>query len=171
MNKILDDLSEFDNVQVLHEIDATKLNEYSCFKDIKFDRVIFNFPCIPGEGTSQDAQLNEIETNKLLLKSFFRASEQLSIREIHITHKCKGAFMSWNIPSLSSESKFEFQHAHVFDKELYPGYENKKVNQKGSFPAFDAKTYIFQNKDVGEIESLEKTDSKVNLTVPQLMDI
>ena len=56
--------------------------------------------------------------------------------------------MSWNIPSLCEASKFSYERAYVFDKEMYPGYENKKVNQKGSFPVFDAKTYVFKNKEI-----------------------
>ena len=35
-----------------HGIDATKLDTYSF---PHFDRMIFNFPCIPGEATGQDA--------------------------------------------------------------------------------------------------------------------
>jgi hypothetical protein len=43
---------------------------------------------------------------------------------------------------------------------LYPGYENKKVNVKGSFPIFDSKTYIytaknFKNEEEEIIESLD----------------
>ncbi len=57
----------------------------------------------------------------------------------------------------------------VFDKDLYPGYENKKVNEKGSFPIFDAKTYIFSTKDEIEepeevqIEGEEKIESMENM--------
>jgi hypothetical protein len=64
-----------------------------------------------------------------------------------VTHKCKGAFFSWNMKNLCEGSTFKFNSAMVFDKDLYPGYENKKVNEKGSFPIFDAKTYIFSSKE------------------------
>lgn len=62
--------------------------------------------------------------------------------------------------SLCEESQFNFDRAVVFDKDLYPGYENKKVNVKGSFPIFDSKTYIytaknFKNEEEEIIESLD----------------
>ena len=58
--------------------------------------------------------------------------------------------MSWNIPALCEKTKFEYERAYVFDKEMYPGYENRKVNQKGSFPVFDAKTYGFKNFEISQ---------------------
>jgi len=65
------------------------------------------------------------------------------IVEVHISHKCKGAFGSWQIPERCANSDFKFQHSIIFDKELYPGY--KKVHPgNGSFPVHDAKTYIFR---------------------------
>jgi len=40
---------------------------------------------------------------------------------------------------------------------LYPGYENKKVNIKGSFPIFDSKTYIFRaNNDSDDKEVINE---------------
>ena len=39
----------------------------------------------------------------------------------------------------------------VFDKDLYPLYENKKVQtQSGSFPVHDAKVYVFRRRSDGE---------------------
>ena len=36
-------------------------------------------------------------------------------------------------------------HSCVFDKNIYPDYENKKVQtQKGGFPTYDAKVYVFR---------------------------
>lgn len=49
------------DVKVHHGIDATKLDTYPELNEKKFDKVIFNFPCIPGDATGKDAQLNEIE--------------------------------------------------------------------------------------------------------------
>jgi hypothetical protein len=60
MSKLLMDFHEKD-VKVHHGIDATKLDTYPELNEKKFDKVIFNFPCIPGDATGKDAQLNEIE--------------------------------------------------------------------------------------------------------------
>jgi len=101
------------------------------------------------------------------MKKFFLTSSNLEIDEIHVTHKCKGAFFSWNMKSLCEGSQFNYDRGVVFDKDLYPGYENKKVNIKGSFPIFDSKTYIFtlENKkdDEEETTELEIIDVKKGL--------
>ena len=96
------------------------------------------------------------------MKKFFKSSSNLDVQEIHVTHKCKGAFFSWNMKSLSEGSSFNFDNAVVFDKDLYPGYENKKVNTKGSFPIFDSKTYIFRavNAEKEDEAILETIDCK-----------
>jgi len=47
MNKIIEDL-ESKGVNVHHGIDATKLDSYEVLNEKRFDRIIFNFPCIPG---------------------------------------------------------------------------------------------------------------------------
>ena len=54
MKKIFKSFRE-KNVKVSHGIDATKLDTYSQFNEKKFDKVIFNFPCIPGDSTAKDA--------------------------------------------------------------------------------------------------------------------
>lgn len=48
---------------------------------------------------------------------------------------------------------------------MYPGYENKKVNIKGSFPIFDSKTYIFRASSQKEEEegTFEIIDVKKDL--------
>ena len=128
MKKIFESFKE-KNVKVLHGIDATKLDTYSQFNEKKFDKVIFNFPCIPGDSTAKDAQLNEIEQNKDMLDKFFQALSKMSPRpkQVEISHKCKGAFRSWNIKERCENSAYEFSHAVIFDKDLFELYENKKV--------------------------------------------
>jgi hypothetical protein len=73
--------------------------------------------------------------------------------QIEISHKCKGAFRSWNIRERCENSSYEYSHALVFDKDMFELYENKKVQtQTGSFPTHDAKNYVF--KLIGQSETL-----------------
>ena len=66
---------------VLHEVDATDLSSSiscSCRKrrqqdsnkisDLRFDLVVWNFPCVDGGKEGKDAQLEEIEENKDLMR-------------------------------------------------------------------------------------------------------
>ena len=72
---------------------------------------------------------------------------------------------------LSSGSKYLFSRAVVFDKECYPGYENKKVNIKGSFPIFDAKTYVFTADNEGKEEEEEGTIEGKSLNDKDLINV
>ena len=56
INDIIKDLKS-KNVTVHHGIDATSLESSELIFDgiKKLDHIIFNFPCIPGSSTAQDA--------------------------------------------------------------------------------------------------------------------
>jgi hypothetical protein len=49
------------------------------------------------------------------------------VKSIEISHKCKGAFRSWNITERSQSSDYIYSHAVIFDKDIFELYENKKV--------------------------------------------
>jgi len=93
--------------------------------------------------------------NQDLIKGLFAACDQLpSLTSIQISHKTKGSFHSWNMSSLCSESAWKYCHSVVFDRELYPGYQNKKVlTAKGGFPTFDAKVYVYTKEIKEKVET------------------
>jgi len=55
MNDVIKELESYENVEVVHQIDATIIDSYKQFKNKHFTKVMFNFPCIAGQSTSQDA--------------------------------------------------------------------------------------------------------------------
>ena len=77
----LECLQRFENVEILHNIDATKLSEY--FSNRKFERIIFNFPHTGGK--------SNIKKCRKLLEDFFTSGVQHieSYGDICIT-LCKG---------------------------------------------------------------------------------
>ena len=140
---------EENGATVMNGIDATKLHEVSALQGEKFDRIIWNFPCI-GQGLSAgaDGQSSEMEANKSLIKDFFRSASQLlsTEGEVHIAHKTIEPFCWWQMPKLGLESGggLDLSCSLVFDRALFPGYVNRKALHKKSFPCHDAEIYVFK---------------------------
>ena len=101
------------DVRILHGVDAKKVHKNAelvkILKEMEtgeaenanmIDKVIFNFPCVPSKsgGAKQDAQLDELNENKLMLKKLFKSLDKLNkkhgiqVNELHIAHKTKGSF-------------------------------------------------------------------------------
>lgn len=170
-------------VQLIHEVDAThfKATSYFTNKNLKhfYDVIIWNFPCVRVE-KGADGQVTELDLNKKLLKEFFLNSKYFLKKEakvtddvkqedetddlssyegeIHIAHKTIEPFSWWKIKELALESDFFCPFSITFDKCLYPGYVNRKVLDKKSFPCNDAQLYLFLqlNKKLNKNKNLDK---------------
>jgi len=119
-------------------------------EELGFDRIVWNFPCIAGEGGA-DSQLKEMEDNKALMSSFFREAPAVLLPsgEIHVVHKTKPPFSHWGIENLAQEAGLELVGRVVFDRSNYPSYDNRKVTSgSGKFPTWDAVTYIWRVPEV-----------------------
>ena len=150
-------LSQLPYVQVLHEVDGTSL-----FGDMQivpmykeyFDYIVWNFPC-KGVPEGKDGQVDEIEENKDMLRSFFTTCKALvkpfsterDGGEIHVTHKTIEPFSWWDIITIAEKAGWVFKRCVVFDRYLYPGYTNRKALDRKSFPCNDALTYVFCQTD------------------------
>ncbi|ETI39731.1 hypothetical protein L914_14152 [Phytophthora nicotianae] len=171
--KILDELNAMPHVTVQHEVDATDAEQMKTLG--QFDRVIWNFPCVRAP-RGEDGQNQEMETNKKLLSDFFAHVAQIltPTGEVHVTHKTKKPFGQWGIENIAKTNKLRHQQSVVFDRCLYPGYSNKKVLSKGSFPIWDSLTFIFVPEDRTHPETPEngKPEDSDNIPVePVTMDI
>ncbi|KAG3112892.1 hypothetical protein PI124_g1925 [Phytophthora idaei] len=170
--KILDELHAMPHVTVHHEVDATDAEQMKTLG--QFDRVIWNFPCVRAP-RGEDGQNDEMETNKKLLNDFFAHVAQILTPsgEVHVTHKTKKPFGQWGIESIAKTNKLRHQQSVVFDRCLYPGYSNKKVLSKGSFPIWDSLTFIFVPEDRPQPETradAEVTENSIPVE-PITMDI
>ena len=159
-------------VSTIHNVDATCLGTANCkvlqymksygqvgvpkasgSNSPRFHRIIWNFPCVhsPLDESQQvqrgrDGQNEEMESNKMMLRKFFECSVHFLTPggEVHLVHKTKPPYNQWNLSDLVAESGMTLQAAVVFDRELYPGYTNRKaLVGRGSFPISDARTFIF----------------------------
>jgi len=167
--------------KVIHSVDATKLHKNASVLESAgrggegadlagFARVIWNFPCVAGVSSRDaDAQVAEMETNKHLLRRFFRSCTKPGVLqcaegvnggggEIHVSHKAKAPFCHWDIEGCAEKgggSALRSTGALVFDRACFPGYGARKVaTGSGSFPTWDAKTYMW------ELESGRGQDAK-----------
>ncbi|GMF26037.1 unnamed protein product [Phytophthora lilii] len=140
------------NVTVQHEVDATDAEQMKTLG--RFDRVIWNFPCVRAP-RGEDGQNQEMEMNKQLLHGFFAHVGQMltPTGEVHVTHKTKAPFGQWGIENIAKTNKLRHQQSVIFDRCLYPGYSNKKVLSKGSFPIWDSLTFVFVSEDRAEPET------------------
>ncbi|CAM9264164.1 unnamed protein product, partial [Ectocarpus fasciculatus] len=138
-------------VDVRHEVDATNLAPSLPHKKYTnhFDFIAWNFPCIRMP-RGADGQVEELETNKQLLRYFFENCAYLlkngkgdsEVGEIHLTHKTIEPFSWWGIEDIAKECGFKCVAKVVFDKYLFPGYVNKKVLDNKSFPLHDARVSV-----------------------------
>ena len=162
-------------VTPVHGVDATILGTSKCklllnghAGERKYHRVIWNFPCVhsPMDAVDQnqrgrDGQNEEMEENKKMLRLFFSRVVDLLIPggEVHLVHKTKPPYNQWDISEQVGDSGMQLAGAVVFDREMYPGYINRKaLVGRGSFPISDARTFIFvapmilrPNKDIASI--------------------
>ena len=99
VEKTLQILEGNENISLHHGVDATNIPE-DILDDKKPDIAVFNFPYVPAGdvdssnegGEEKDAFLADIENNKKMLDQMFGRVKTLQISEVHISHKCKGAF-------------------------------------------------------------------------------
>jgi hypothetical protein len=73
--------------------------------------------------------------------------------QLHVTHKTIEPFSWWEITQLAEECGLFLYCSIVFDRCLYPGYVNRKVLDKKSFPLHDARTFVFMTDPKFSISS------------------
>lgn len=142
-------------VMVCFRVDATRLlgTLPSSLKNMKFDRVVWNFPC-SAIGKGQDGQNDAMEFNKQLVRQFVNNSYQLvsDSGEIQMCHKTKPPFNQWSIQKIavelcnenSEKPKVHYEGRIVLDRCLLPPYQPRKALHAKSFPCHDACMYIFR---------------------------
>ncbi|KAI3799970.1 hypothetical protein L1987_35276 [Smallanthus sonchifolius] len=100
--------------QVMHDVDATKMQALPCFDNMKFDVIFFNFPhsgFVKGGGRVSRPKAIEMLTQH---------------GHIQVTHKSDGSYGKLNIVGLAQqEGLIEVVDSEWFNIHDYHGYENK----------------------------------------------
>ncbi|KAJ0095700.1 hypothetical protein Patl1_16331 [Pistacia atlantica] len=132
---------------ILHGVDATKMKLHPNLKMRKFDRIIFNFPHAGFYGKEDNKHM--IEMHRSLVHGFFKnASTMLRANgEVHVSHKTKPPFDSWNLVELASSNSLSLNECVPFQEEDYPGYNHKRGDGPRcdeAFPLGECRTFKFR---------------------------
>lgn len=151
--------SELDSLGAIlcFEVDATRLAETlpsSVAKSMKFNRIIWNFPCT-AISQGQDGQNDAMDHNKQLVREFVENARRFMVHggELQMCHKTKPPFNQWKIEEVAlelrenSEPKVCYKGRIVLDRCLLPPYQPRKALHAKSFPCHDACFYVFSVSD------------------------
>ncbi|KAK4483521.1 hypothetical protein RD792_010718 [Penstemon davidsonii] len=110
---------------VMHGIDATDMWNHDWLGEMRFDRIIYNFPYAGlFHKMSRESQLRH---HRRLVSLFLKnAKEMLSENgEIHISHKTNGFHSEWKLVSIASSHRLRLIEEVEFNQDDYPGYNTK----------------------------------------------
>lgn len=136
--------------------------------DARFDRIIWNFPCVPAAAPAADGQAGELEANRALMCAFFQGvgARLTAGGEVHVTHKTRGPFAHWGLVRLAAEQGLQCRGCLVFSRAAYPGYQPRKVFDGTGFPTADARTFVFVREGDGPGSTLPPDEARADLGTP-----
>ncbi|XP_042007510.1 uncharacterized protein At4g26485-like, partial [Salvia splendens] len=131
--------------KVLHGIDATEMANHELLRQLKFDRIIFNFPyaglykkSIP---TESQLSLHREQVSKFLMNA---RSMIIESGEIHISHKTNNFHADFDVESFASSHGLRLIEAVAFKRGDYPGYNTKYgFGGDANFDCNPSKTFKF----------------------------
>ncbi|KAL0922655.1 hypothetical protein M5K25_006657 [Dendrobium thyrsiflorum] len=133
----LDDLKSL-GCTLLHGINVKDMHEDSFLKAQRFDRIVFNFPHAGHHLRLRETYGLVILTHKKLLCDFFSSARCLLSEngEIHVSHRDDHPYNNWDITGSAKERGLILKEMVEFQKEDYPGYENKRGGDTRSNETF-----------------------------------
>eukprot|EP01018_Ginkgo_biloba_P021622 Gb_11798 [translate_table: standard] len=131
---------------VLHEVDATTMDELNIIKDRMFDRIVFNFPHAGFCGNESDKAV--IKKHRHLVKMFLKNARTMlrSTGEIHIAHKKNQPYDNWKLVKQAEKFGLVLKESVNFELADYPGYTNRRgdgIHIARTFRLGPCKTYKF----------------------------
>ncbi|KAF9589643.1 hypothetical protein IFM89_026668 [Coptis chinensis] len=129
---------------VIHGFDATAKWDRNLVNDLKFDRIIYNFP-LAGFFRGQSEKY-KLKRNRYLVRMFMQNAKKMlqDEGEIHITHKTSSLFLEWDLEDLAKQNGLKLIEDVKFKLTNYPGYNNKYgFGGDENFNCYPCKTYKF----------------------------
>uniref|UniRef100_A0A803LL98 25S rRNA (uridine-N(3))-methyltransferase BMT5-like domain-containing protein n=1 Tax=Chenopodium quinoa TaxID=63459 RepID=A0A803LL98_CHEQI len=102
------------------------MKDHPLLKCRKFDCIVYNFPHAGFYGSEDNPDM--INMHQGLVHGFFSNARCLLRHsgQIHITHKTKPPYSSWNLEELARENSLLLKECVPFDIKDYSFYENKR---------------------------------------------
>ncbi|KAL9682176.1 hypothetical protein QQ045_013969 [Rhodiola kirilowii] len=88
--------------KVFHEVDATDIKNHKMIKDLRFNRIIYNFPHAGHFSNTNSARRKNQKLVRLFMENSVKIIEESG--EIHIRHKSNPFFLQWNLKGLASQA-------------------------------------------------------------------
>ncbi|PSS05999.1 Heavy metal-associated isoprenylated plant protein [Actinidia chinensis var. chinensis] len=111
--------------EVVHGVDATQMANHFLFRDMTFDRIVFNFPHA-GFDSDESRELHLRRQRKLIRLFMKNAKKMIGKRgEIHVSHKSNAFFREWNLEQLATNEGLRLIESSRFNFTDYPGYHTK----------------------------------------------
>ncbi|TVU09957.1 hypothetical protein EJB05_43456, partial [Eragrostis curvula] len=146
--------------KILHGVDVKTMRLHIELKSRRFDRVVFNFPHAGFKG--KEDQVHIINLHKKLVRSFFNNAFHMlyPYGEIHVSHKMGQPYDRWELECLAAEVSLIMFDKVCFQKEDYPGYDQKRGSGSRCdqpFPLGPCCTFKFQ---IGYMKKRKKPKQK-----------
>ncbi|EER96935.1 hypothetical protein BDA96_02G251400 [Sorghum bicolor] len=131
-------------------------------KNRRFDRIVFNFPHAGFKG--KESEVYMINLHKELVREFFCNARHLlrPYGEIHVSHKTGKCYDEWGLEDLAAEFSLILVEKVGFQKEDYPGYDQKKGDGPACdkpFPLSNSFTFTFKFK-IGDLKKGKKRNGR-----------
>ncbi|XP_074303419.1 uncharacterized protein LOC141637912 [Silene latifolia] len=133
---------ELRGCMIIHGVNARKMIRHPVLGNLKFDRIIYNFPHTGCFGKSNA----DVRKNQKLVRGFVNNAKKMMNEdgEIHITHKSSSLFRQWDIPKIGSDQGLHLTQEIKFKRRMFPGYSPKYgFGGDDSFHCDPSKTYKF----------------------------
>ncbi|KAL8824783.1 MAG: hypothetical protein Q9191_004821 [Dirinaria sp. TL-2023a] len=149
----VDELEAEVDVQVVYNVDATKLSKAPrCIRDGTFDRIVFNFPHVGG--LTKDVN-RQVRHNQELLVGFFNSAlPLLSPTGLVVLTIFEGEpYTLWNVRDLGRHVGLKVGRSFKFEATAYPGYKHARtlgnIKDGGGWKGEDrgSRTYLFESDD------------------------
>ncbi|AQK39990.1 DUF2431 domain protein [Zea mays] len=141
---------------VLHGVDAKRMRFHTDLKNRRFDHIVFNFPRGGFRGKE-----NDLPCTRSWCGVFFRNARHIvrQLGEVHVIHKSGEPYDSWDLEHLASESSFAMVDKVPFQREDYPGYNQKRGDGKRCNKPFDLGaccTFKFQIRNLKKLKQMNR---------------
>ncbi|KAJ6800486.1 uncharacterized protein M6B38_407505 [Iris pallida] len=147
---------------VLHDVDVHDMHEHAILSEMKFDRIVYNFPHAGHDPMFCERHPELIRRHKELLAAFFTSSREMISEdgEIHVSHRDDEPYIRWKLEKSARKAGLTLIDKVEFFKADYPGYHNKRgggMESNKTFPLKDCYTFKFSLPKCSETDEGSST--------------